>query len=119
MNKWIRHGGHYPTYHANIFRKGYGMCEERLYDQHYVVDGQMIKSNGDIIDIVTENITKFISRHNNWATLEALEQLSTNEAKTKKNVEPNFKGNAIERRRFLRYHYNKYPLFLRPFFYFF
>ena len=30
MGKWIKHGGHYPTYHANLFRKGFGKCEEKL-----------------------------------------------------------------------------------------
>ena len=31
MGRWIRHGGIYPTYHAVLFRKGSGSCEERHY----------------------------------------------------------------------------------------
>jgi glycosyltransferase involved in cell wall biosynthesis len=27
MGKWIRYGGHYPTYHAILFRKNKGFCE--------------------------------------------------------------------------------------------
>ena len=26
MNRWIKHGGIYPTYHAPLFKKGYGYC---------------------------------------------------------------------------------------------
>jgi len=34
MGKWIRHGGHYPSYHLRLFRRHLGRCEARLYDQH-------------------------------------------------------------------------------------
>jgi len=64
MNKWIKHGGHYPSYHSVLFRTGYGFSENRKYDQHFIVNGRVKKLSGDIIDIVTENLSKFIERHN-------------------------------------------------------
>jgi len=27
MGRWIRHGGHYPSYHLRLFRKDKGRCE--------------------------------------------------------------------------------------------
>lgn len=116
MGKWIKHGGHYPTYHANFFRKGFGKCEEKLYDQHYLVSGKQLKLKGDIIDIITDSLTNFTIRHNKWSTLEAEYQLSTN--KNDEIVKSNFSGNAIQRRRALKSFYEKFPLFIRAFIYF-
>ena len=41
MGRWIRHGGHYPSYHLRLFRPHKGRCEDRLYDQHFVVNGKV------------------------------------------------------------------------------
>src|SRR5439155_20178541 len=49
MGRWIRHGGHYPSYHLRLFRKEKGRCEERLYDQHFVVNGKVEKLKNDYI----------------------------------------------------------------------
>lgn len=119
MNKWIKHGGHYPTYHANLFRLGHGKCEERLYDQHFLVEGKLKKMNGDIIDIITDSISKFVERHNRWAELEALELINKENADKKDMVKANARGHAIEKRRAMRNFYNSMPLFVRPFVYFF
>lgn len=115
MGKWIRYGGHYPVYHAIMFRYNKGKCEERLYDQHFIVEGKTLKIRGDMIDIITDSIDKFITRHNRWATLEAQEQLS--KVKTQQ-IQAKITGNPIEKRRFLRKFYGKFPLFLRPLLYF-
>ena len=119
MGKWIKHGGHYPTYHANLFRKGFGKCEEKLYDQHYLVEGKLLKLEGDIIDIITDSLTNFTTRHNKWSTMEAIYQLSGKHKKEIDIVKADLKGHAIERRRALKKFYEKFPLFIRPFFYFF
>ena len=63
MGSWIKYGGHYPTYHANMFRKGFGKCEEKLYDQHYIILGKQVKLKGDIIDIITDSLFNFTARH--------------------------------------------------------
>ncbi|BBM83287.1 glycosyltransferase family 2 protein [Candidatus Uabimicrobium amorphum] len=115
MGKWIRYGGHYPVYHAIVFRNGRGKCEERLYDQHFMVEGKTLKIRGDMIDIITDSIDKFITRHNRWATLEAEEQLSKINSQQ---IQAKITGNPIEKRRFLRKFYGKFPLFLRPLLYF-
>ncbi|MCX8104702.1 MAG: glycosyltransferase family 2 protein [Ignavibacterium album] len=116
MGRWIKHGGHYPTYHANMFRKGFGKCEEKLYDQHYLVEGKLLKLKGDIIDIITDSLSTFITRHNKWSTLEAEYQMSNkNEEKV---VKANLMGHPIQKRRALKKFYEKFPLFVRPTLYF-
>lgn len=114
MGRWIRHGGHYPVYHAFLFRKGRGKCETRHYDQHFAVEGRQDKLRGDVVDIITESINTFTARHIKWAANEAVEQLTGGDSE----IEPNFFGYPIERRRALREFYNGFPLFVRPFLYY-
>ncbi|MBC7915749.1 MAG: glycosyltransferase family 2 protein [Pyrinomonadaceae bacterium] len=119
MDKWIKYGGHYPTYHAILFRKGFGKCEERLYDQHFKVDGEVERLKGDVIDLITESLTTFTTRHNKWSDLEALEQYNGSLNNNTKLIEGKLGGNAIQQRRYLKNMYDKFPLFVRPFIYFF
>lgn len=121
MDKWIKHGGHYPTYHANLFRKGFGQCEEKLYDQHFVVTGKTNILKNDIIDIITDSVNTFIVRHNHWATLEA-QYLFAQQTQTTGNdtllIKPKLLGNPMERRRYMKKQYESLPLFIRPVCYF-
>jgi glycosyltransferase involved in cell wall biosynthesis len=102
MGKWIKYGGHYPVYHNVLFRKGKGFCENRLYEQHFVVDGTSLKLKGDIIDIISDSLDKFCFRHLKWATAEAVEQLIGSGGEIKADV----LGNPIQRRRSLRNFFN-------------
>ena len=116
MGRWIRHGGHYPAYHAVLFRRGYGRCEDRKYDQHFVISGEVRKLNGDIIDVVTDSLSRFTTRHNVWSDLEADEH--TEKFNNNNQISAKLSGNQIERKRFLKISYYKFPLFLRAFLYF-
>ncbi|MCS6928535.1 MAG: glycosyltransferase family 2 protein [Saprospiraceae bacterium] len=118
MGRWIRYGGHYPVYHAVLFRRGKGYCETRRYDQHFRVEGKVLRLQGDIEDVVTDSLHRFIERHNTWAALEAEEQLTRERTSDGKYVEPNFWGTPQQRRRFWKRQYERLPLFVRPFLYF-
>ncbi len=111
MNRWIKHGGIYPTYHAPLFKKGYGYCEKKLYDQHFIVRGAIELLDGDIIDIVSDSLERFTERHNKWSSLEASYQLNR--------VDREFSfDDERKKRRILRNAYFNAPLFLRVFVYF-
>ena len=116
MGRWIKHGGHYPAYHLRLFRKSKGSCEERLYDQHFLVPGEVRKLKHDYIDVVCSDLTTWVRRHVRWADLEALEMLSASLPANA--VHPAAFGNPIQRKRWLRRLYGSGPLFLRPFLYF-
>lgn len=119
MNKWIKHGDHYPVYQPILFKKGYGRCEEHRYNQHLYVNGRVKKISGDIEDIVSDDLSSFIHRHNKWASSDALDLfLGQDQIATKSGVRQDLFGNAMERRRYFRGLYLKLPLFLRPFIYF-
>lgn len=119
MGKWIRFGGHYPVYHAVLFRKHKGYCEEKAYDQHFKVDGRVEKIKGDLINVFDDPLERFTERHNRWSTLEAREWSGGGPPATDRLVSADLRGNAIQKRRYLKSLYERFPLFVRPFLYFF
>lgn len=119
MNKWIKHGGHYPTYHAIIFRKGFGSCEDKLYDQHFKIEGKTVILKNDIIDIITDSLNTFTARHNKWSDLEAQHQFFKQDEEKQNNISGSLTGNPIQKRRYIKSVYEKFPLFVRPFIYYF
>lgn len=122
MGRWIKHGGHYPSYHLRLFRRGRGRCEDRLYDQHFLVDGAIRQLKNDYLDVLTSDISTWTLRHARWAESEA-RQIMAQEANgddAGDRVRSSFRGNPIERRRWLRDGpYGRAPLFLRAFLYWF
>jgi glycosyltransferase involved in cell wall biosynthesis len=117
MGRWIRWGGHYPTYHLRLFRSNLGRCEDKAYDQHFVVDGRVAALPGrDIIDTVTTDLTSFIRSHDKWATNEAMDYLGVARPGE---VRAQLSTNPVERRRWAKRNlYERGPLFIRAFLYF-
>lgn len=117
LGRWIRHGGHYPSYHLRLFRRGRGRCEDRLYDQHFLVDGTVDRLSNDYLDVLTPDLDRWTERHLAWAKLEAEEISHARDAKDR--VQSRASGTPIERRRWQRERlYGQFPLFIRPFLYF-
>jgi glycosyltransferase involved in cell wall biosynthesis len=120
LGQWMKYGGHYPVYHAILFRRGFGHCEDKLYDQHFVVNGYCETTKADMIDTLTDSLKSFTERHNRWSTLEAEDQFYKYAiAKKADLVQAKIAGNAQQRRRYAKSIYEKFPLFIRPFIYFF
>jgi glycosyltransferase involved in cell wall biosynthesis len=120
LGQWMKHGGHYPVYHAILFKKDFGHCEDKLYDQHFVVNGYCETLKADMIDTLTDSLQSFTERHNRWSTLEAEDQFYKYTLQSRNSlVEAKALGNAQQRRRYAKSIYEKFPLFVRPFIYFF
>lgn len=118
MGRWIKYGAHYPNnYHARLYRRGMGKCEEKAYDQHFICSGrEKIIYKRDIINILTDSLDKFINSHNKWATQEAIGILSQQDPGE---VIPKLSGNPVQRQRWLKNQlFNRTPLFARSFIYF-
>ena len=112
LGRWIRHGGHYPSYQLRLFRHGAGRCEDRLYDQHYVVNGRVEKLRHDYIDVVAADLVSWSQRHVRWARAEANE-IGRRGAKGAR-VEPALTGTPLEQRRWMRESfYQRWPLLFR------
>ena len=116
MGRWIKHGGHYPSYHLRLFRRDKGYCEDRLYDQHFLVEGGVQTLKQDYLDVLTPDLSTWTVRHVRWAGLEATQMM--NDHKRENRVRPSLSGNPIERRRWWRESlYARFPLFARAFLY--
>jgi glycosyltransferase involved in cell wall biosynthesis len=119
LGRAILHGGHYPAYHLRLFRHRLGQCEDRLYDQHFIVRGATRRLAGDIEDVITSDLTVWVMRHARWGAAEAQEELAGQIAERNGRVQGRPTGSPIEKRRWLRTSvYGRAPLFLRAFAYF-
>jgi glycosyltransferase involved in cell wall biosynthesis len=119
--KHIRHGGIYPTYHCRIFRSQVGQCEDREYDQHFVVQGHTERLEADLTEMTASSLFSWTARHNRWAQMEALHLIKNAEPKRNDaaTLQPNIVGSPAERRRWLRASvYERAPVFLRALAYF-
>ena len=113
LGRVLRHGGMSPTWHLRLFRTGVGHCEDRKYDQHYILkSGTTGQLPGVMIDDIRMPLTEWTARHTRWADGEVAE-LDAHE--TAGRLQPDAHGNPAQRKRFLRQKYNQLPLFIRPF----
>ena len=118
MNRWIRHGGIYPTLVLRLFRTGKAICEQRLMDEHMVLtEGKETAFTRDFIDNNTKDLAWWIQKHNWYSDREMAEYMG--KQKEAVAVKPNFWGSQAERKRWLKYMvYYKTPLMRRAHWYF-
>jgi hypothetical protein len=96
-----------------------GRCEEREYDQHFIVDGPTMRIDADLIEATASSLKSWTVRHLRWAAMET-KQLTKGCAGDRKGVvEGKFFGSPIQRKKWFRMYYERSPLFLRGFLYFF
>ena len=110
MGRRLRFGGLGGSYHARLFRSGFGRCEARRYDQHFDTSGQHKQLHGELLDHVSSDLSTWTSRHNAWSTAEVTELLDPSPGA----IDSSRKG-PIGRARQRRTWYYKLPPLLRPF----
>ena len=104
----LLHGGMYPIYHLRLFRNGRGRCENRKYDQHFMVDGPTAKLVNPMIDDIRISFGEWTARHNRWADAEVDELLAPTHG-----VIAGGAGDPVAEKRAQRGFYYRQPLFLR------
>lgn len=107
MNKWIRHGGTHKPYFLRLFRYGKGRVEEKLMDEHILVNGNVKKLQGDLIHYDYKGLDEWLSKHINYSNLEL---------RMYHNQEDTDVGNVKQKKK--RSFYYRLPLFLRARFYY-
>ncbi len=121
MNRWIKHGGYYPTYLLRLWRFGSGKFEERWMDEHVKLEsGKTITFENDFVDDNLNNLTWWTNKHNNYATREAIDLLNIRYKFLKSDsINAELTQQQDKRKRWLKENlYTYLPLFLRPFLYF-
>lgn len=113
LGRVLRHGGMNPTWHLRLFKTGVGRCEDRKYDQHFLLtSGTTGQLTGIMVDDIRMSLSEWTARHNRWADGEVAE---LDAAETAGRLQPDARGNPAQKKRYLRQKYNQLPLFLRPF----
>jgi glycosyltransferase involved in cell wall biosynthesis len=116
--RWIRHGGYYPKYLLKLFRRDAVRLDDNdLVDHHFYVTGPTANLSGDLIeDNKNENqIAVWIAKHNRYAVLQARdEQARIPDA----SLGAAF-GSPDDRTRLRKRVWRRFPLYVRPFGYFF
>lgn len=107
MNKWIRHGGTHKPYFLRLFRFGKGRVEEKLMDEHIIVDGLVEKLDGDLIHYDYKGIDAWLTKHIWYSDLELRMY----------NGQMSLTGGNEEQKKKRGFYY-KLPKFLRARFYF-
>lgn len=102
MGKWIKHGGTHKPYFLRLFRYGKGRVENKLMDEHIIVDGKVEKLDGDLIHYDYKGLDAWLNKHIWYSNLEIQMQ------DTQANVTG---GNKSQKAK--RGFYYRLPLFLR------
>lgn len=122
MGRWIKHGGKYPELLLRIFKTGYGMCEQKIMDEHMILsEGNTIKFNNDIIDNNTKDLEWWIHKHNWYSNREVLDyqQKKISNFRKENEIEESITKGQAERKRIIKNKgYYKLPLFFRAWCYF-
>jgi len=113
LGRPIRHGGMFPIWHMRLFRRGKGRCEEREYDQHFLVASATAKLCGPIVDDIRMPLREWVSRHNRWSDAAVRDLLR--DATEGRTLRADLFGSRLERKRRLKSLYNRLPPFARPF----
>lgn len=115
LGRKIRWGGMYPTRVIRVWRTGSGRVENRWMDEHVVVEGKVIQLKGEIADINLNTIGWWTTKHNTYATREAIDQLTL----ASQTAITGEMGPQARRKRWLKDNfYARLPLGLRPMLYF-
>ena len=122
LGRPIRYGHINPSWHLRLFRVSKGFCEDRLYDQHFVVPGKTAKLKGLLLDLQLTTLEKWTAAHNRWSTAEAEEmrvQAHLQTQNPQRTLQASLRGDIRMKKRWLKTHFwYRSPLFLRGFVFF-
>ena len=114
MDKWIRYGGYYPIYLLRLFNKKNSRSFGSI-NEHILTEGDTkVISCGNIIDHNLNDVSFWLSKHNNYSSLEASEFFILPKIDNKKIFDSQANFKFFIKNKF----YNKFPVLIRPFFYF-
>lgn len=110
LGRKVRHGSG-KVFHLKIWRRGLAVCENKWMDEHMVLrEGEILTIDSCLIDHNLKPITDFISKHNGYATREAIDYFEKYMAQKEKS-----EGVGQAPTHMAKSFYYKTPIFLRCF----
>ena len=119
MNRWLKHGRMYPHYILRLFKKGTARYEERT-EEHLIVNGNISYMKNDFLEDNRNNNLDFFTNKHLITSSGEVEEMLNNSYGNDESITPKLFGKKVNRTRWLKINiYNRTPLFVRPFLYFF
>ncbi|MGA8185091.1 MAG: glycosyltransferase [Terriglobia bacterium] len=121
LGRWLKHGGLYPTWILRLFQWRHARFEERPMNEHAILDGPAGYLQQPFDHEDRKPLADWVARHNRYAGLEAEEFLQeTLAGGYDSSISIRFRGSQAERKRWIKLKiWNRLPLLLRPFLFFF
>ncbi|MCD7791358.1 MAG: glycosyltransferase family 2 protein [Bacteroides thetaiotaomicron] len=107
MKRWIKHGGTYKHYFTRLFRYQTGRVEEKLMDEHIIVNGKTEKLSGYLIHYDYKGLDEWLVKHIGYSNLEVAMYREQNRYEG---------GNVVQKKK--RGFYYNLPSFMRAKLYF-
>jgi glycosyltransferase involved in cell wall biosynthesis len=122
QGKFIRYGGRYPLTLLRIWRRGKARVEDRWMDEHiYLTQGRSVTFKGGFADHNLNDLTAFTTKHNGYASREALDVLNQRLHLLRTQVELTRESTSKQariKRLFKEAVYNRLPFEISAFLYF-
>lgn len=121
LGRWLKHGGLYPAWVLRFFRRQRVRFEERPLNEHAILDGPAGYLQQPFDHQDRKPLADWVARHNRYAGLEAEEFLQeTLAGGYDSSISIRFRGSQAEKKRWIKLKiWNRLPLLLRPFLFFF
>jgi glycosyltransferase involved in cell wall biosynthesis len=121
LGRWLKHGGLYPIWVLRLFRRQRVRFEERPLNEHAILDGAAGYLKQPFNHDDRKPLSDWVAKHNFYAELEAREFLQeTLAVGYRSSIRARFRGSQAERKRWIKLKvWNRLPLLLRPFLFFF
>ncbi|HFA48646.1 MAG TPA: glycosyltransferase family 2 protein [Bacteroidetes bacterium] len=120
--RWIKHGGYFPKYLLKMFRTNIGRSDlNQNMDHRFVVPGEtLVWKKGYLIEenLKENDIASWISKHNKYSTLQALEEIERKKGQRVQALKPKLFGNPDQRTAWFKKRWFDAPLMVRPMVYF-
>jgi len=121
LGQWLKHGGLYPTWLLRLFRRDRATVENRPLNEHVVLKGNSgyLRQPFDHLD--QRPLADWIAKHNRYAEIEAEEFIQERfQGGYQDTIKIRFWGKQAERKRWIKLKvWNRMPLLVRPFLFFF
>ena len=116
MGRPMRFGGVYPRHSMRLWRPRMARCEIRALDEHMLLrEGASATIETDIDDIPLTDLALWITKHNEYSTLEAHTALEDRATRDANALRPKLLGSRNERIRWLKEKlFYRLPPFVRP-----
>lgn len=119
LNKILNYGNINPVWLLRLWKRGKGICDDKLMDEKIIVtDQKTVRLQNIIIDYNLNNLTWWTNKHNNYSNREALEILNYKYLISKNTFRGDYHSIDFLLHT-LKMFYNKMPIFFRSFLIFF